>query len=286
MGLSARNLARLEILAPLAKKGRLAPDSAEAREYARLREAEEKGVDLVEEEPAVEPAPSALALGTVAEQAEFYGVSKRTINIWRGKNAPLGRPVEMVAWWAKAYPGQSINPKIVSALARTGGEVSAPVVAAAPVVPAEAPAVTGVGLAEASGDVGFDSTHRRMLEEEVRLYDRIKSLEAQGRVAEADTLRPAWLNLSTSLGAADTRQIRNAMQRGDLIPRSVIEKEFSSLMAHHPEVIRSELKAWRTSLEPVPPAHIWEPLVDQFCDGLFSALPDKLLGRATPEMAA
>lgn len=293
MGLSARNLARLEILASAAKRGRLAPDSAEAREYARLREAEAAGVDVVGEvEAAPVAGPSVLDITSVAGQAEWYGVSKRTINVWRGKGAPLGRPAEMVAWWARAYPGQVINPKIISALARSGGvapSVEALVSRPAAASPAASPAPAEVSVslaAEIDGDVGFDATHKRMLEEEVRLYERIKLLERTGRQEEADALRPAWLNLSTSLGSADTRQIRNALQRGDLIPRSVVEKEFASLMAHHPEVIRGELKGMRTRIEPTPPAHVWEPQIDRFCDELFGTLPEKLLGKARLEVAA
>jgi hypothetical protein len=286
MGLSARHLARLEILTPLAKRGRLAPDSAEAREYASLKEAEARGVDPMEEVPvAAAPVATMLAIGTVVEQAQFYGVSKRTINVWRGKNAPLGRPAEMVGWWSKAFPGQAINPKIISALARTGGVVPTvadvalpPKAAAGPA--REVPPSLPSAPSEIDGEIGFDATHRRMLEEEVRLFERIKWLESKGRQEEADTLRPAWLNLSTSLGSADTRQIRNALQRGDLIPGSLVEKEYASLIVHHPEVLRSELKEMRTLMEPLPPAHVWDPQIDRLVDSLFRAMPEKLLARA------
>jgi hypothetical protein len=143
-------------------------------------------------------------------------------------------------------------------------------------------------------EAGFDATHSRMLAEEARMYARIQGLErAAGEArragngemgdqlqAEADGLRPQWVRLSESLGAADTRQIRNALQRGDLVHRSKVEQEYSRLIQVHPEVLRFELKAVREELDPVPPAAIWDAKVDKVLDELFRRLPDRLLEAA------
>lgn len=281
VGMSRRYRERLELLRVWARKGKLAPDSGEARELESLAAAEEADVDpVLEVAPVVEDLPL-LGMESREAQAKFYGVSLRTIGLWRKQRAPLGRPSEMVGWWGRAFPGRPINVKILEALTKgpRGPE---------PVVAVEEPvALEPMGeVVEMDVGVGFDHAHHRMLQEEARLYARITRLEAAGRPEEADVLRTAWVKLSDSLGSADTKQIRNSLARGDLIQRNVIEKEFASLMRHFPEVLRAELKNMRIEVAPTVPAGEWDTRIDLHLDKLFGALPEVLMAAVVPQAVA
>jgi hypothetical protein len=186
----------------------------------------------------------------------------------------------MMSWWAKAFPGKPVNRGILATLGR-GPAAAPPVVPVAPgpALVLEQQVVEPV-MMPAGVEIGFDATHQRMLAEEAALYSRIKRMEERGDFEGADGLRPSWVRLSESLGAADTRQIKNALQRGDLLVRAQVEQEYARLLRAHPEVLRHELKAVREEMEPVPPAAVWDARVDRVLDSLFRAMPDKLMEAA------
>lgn len=82
-----------------------------------------------------------------------------------------------------------------------------------------------------------------------------------------------------ALGQADTRQIKNAMQRGELVRLADVQRRYGALLARQPETIRSFMKDLRTQLNhsPVPSAAEWDGKIDKDLDDLFRALPAKIL---------
>jgi len=156
--------------------------------------------------------------------------------------------------------------------------------AALPGAPAVPEAASVVELPEEddlpTGDslgLGFDATHARTLREERKLYGRLQHYEKTKQYDLAAALRPEWLTLVSTLANADSKQIRGAVARGELVSRAEIEREYKSLIGFHPEVLRAEVKALRLLLDPVPPAQVWDKRVDALIDNLFRSLPDKLL---------
>lgn len=207
-----------------------------------------------------------------ANMAAKYQVSLDTIRIWRRKKAPFSDPAAMLEWWPKTFPGRQVNPGIVREAER----------AIAPPAKRGRPKKDGSPQADGKGitvEIGFDATHQRMLEEEARMYQRIAEFEAAGQQSMADALRPGWMKISEALGAADTRQIKNAIQRGDLIPRPKVEQQYATLLRIHPEVLMHGMKEMRTKLDlsPLPPAAAWDAEVERLLNDLFRALPQKLL---------
>ena len=273
MGLTTKQQIRLQVLTIAMNRGKVLPDSPQAEEFEQLSLLMKEA-----EEPASVVSP--LSVSTAVEQANFYGVSKRTIDEWRKRRAPLGDPASMVGWWAKTFPRfKAINSGILAALNRTN-QAAAPTEVLArnddPTSPQdEFP--DDEPLPEDCAGIGFDATHARMLRDERRLGTRIEWLERNKQYEKAASLRPQWAAMTAALASADSKQIRNAIVRGELVSRSEIEREFKSLMAFHPEVLRAEVKALRVLLDPAPPAQVWDKRVDAIIDNLFRSLPDKLL---------
>lgn len=238
------------------------------------------------------------AATSIRLQALLYSVSRRTITAWRQRMAPLENPSAMPTWWGRAFPGKMINPGIHRALATnsrkrgTGGKnASDPATAGRPELNLPPPPPL---------KVGFEHTYRRACTEEMKLHGRLRALElasaearkdgnrteADALQAEADAMLPLWMKLSRVVGHSDTRQIRNALQRGDLIRRDSIEAEYSSLMRVLPEVMREDLKEMRTELEPLPPQELWDAKVDSILDEMFKNMPPRLTTNLSPAVLA
>lgn len=282
MGLTAAQSARLAGYLPLVKQGKLVPGGDEWRDYVRLSAALKEGRDVAEEDLVLEATapPAGVATQTLQQKAEFYEVSRRTIINWKRAGAPLSDPAAMVGWWHRKFPGIPLNQGIAKALLRVSptGAV-APPAAERPspwrAVPgAEAPA--GDPVAVDPDDIGFDQTHRRLLEEEARLGKRISQLEAEGRSLEADALRGPWLQICERLRTAETSALRNALQRGDLLAKGPVEEAYRALVSTHPRLLRAELKLVREQLPGPPPADLWDREVDRVLDEIFRGLPEKL----------
>jgi hypothetical protein len=229
--------------------------------------------------------------------ANYYNVSERTIDNWRRLQAPLSDPSAMPDWWVRTFPNRSVNRGILQVLA--GVEVARAkenqrkAGGALPLILAEA-VETREEIAQPAGvsheqktvvplreiketEIGFDQAHRRMLELEAELFARMKAAKEAGELGQVDLLRQDYLKLVAILGTADTKQIRNAIQRRELLHRGLIEREYATLVAHQPEVLRNGIKAFQHKLNPPPDPKIWDAAVDGLVDELFRIMPVLLL---------
>ena len=118
--------------------------------------------------------------------------------------------------------------------------------------------------------VGAGESHRRLLEQEARLYEQFTEHEANGETIPADRLRSEWSKLAVAIGTAETRELKNAMRRGDLLHGVEVDQAFSALLHHLPEVLRAGFKE---IMKPyMDSEREWGSKADKLLDDLFAAV--------------
>lgn len=122
-------------------------------------------------------------------------------------------------------------------------------------------------------DVNSAASHRRLLEQEAHLYAQMIDAEQAGDMVAADIYRTAWTKLAVAIGSSESKELKNALHRGDLLNRTEADRAFGLLIGHLPEVIRAEIKDLAKTVPGMPSVEVWGRIVDETCDRIFSNIP-------------
>lgn len=120
-GISASEIAKARTERRRALLEKFAAGKASAQEIAELGLPDEERFKLEPEQSASRPA---------AEYAEIFGISPASVYRHLGNDAPLDRPRDLPAWWAKAHPGRKLPEWILRNGKPSGG--ASPADAASP----------------------------------------------------------------------------------------------------------------------------------------------------------
>jgi hypothetical protein len=141
--------------------------------------------------------------------------------------------------------------------------------------PTLAPVRKGARRPGQKAEIGAAAAFQRMLVREAYLWEQATEHQANGEGVLAQQEWEQWEKIASSIGTSETRDIKNRYHRGELIPQSLVDKEYDEFLSRHPDALRAGVKSIIERLTNQPPA-AFEKDVDMLVDDLFREMPERL----------
>ena len=202
---------------------------------------------------------------TQREYAEVWGYSLRTVKNWiadgrAGKDpAPLARPADMPAWFARVYAPRDCPEKLAMAAQRILDGADIPKSSAAPVAMVERVEV-------AEGEKGLLAMLDRYRTAEVTLHAKYMTAIEAGDETRATFLMSEWSKMGEKCRSLEKAAPKALEEMGIFVRRDVVQRELGPL---HGSVIKSFRQAFRVNrarLRLVETSNEWNRIVDGIVD--------------------
>lgn len=222
-------------------------------------------------------ADGALSKLTQAELAERWGYSIRQLKNWvadgrKAKDpAPIRRPSEMSAWFARVYAPRECPERLmlaVQAFALGEEAPAAPEAAGAPVVAL----LERIEIAES--EKGLLAMLGRLREAEATLHARYMSSVETGDVKNSNFYRAEWTKTVESLRALEKSAPKALEELGIYVRRDEVQRELAPLHKAILKAFRQRLRASRGELRRAETPMDWNAAVDVIVDGVAGMLAE------------
>lgn len=214
--------------------------------------------------------PSPLAGMLQRELAQVWGYSHRTIKNWIADGraakdpAPLTRPAEMPAWFARIYAPRECPEKLELATQRILAGFAAPS-ATAP-KNAEPPAAAPEKVEIAEEEKGLLAMLDRYRTAEVTLHAKYMAAIDAGEETKANFLMAEWSKLGEKCRALEKAAPKALEELGIFVRRDEVQRELAPLHDSILKAFRQSFRLHRSRLRSTDTSSAWNAIVDAIVD--------------------